>query len=156
MNTEIQKFLRLISPIANYGRIQRAIKMLKKESFTSFLKKSEGGIYGIIKSQTNKELIYSSSIDKFAGYFCGTQNIRPCGGLRGSVCKHIILLLMAGIKDGLISAEEAADIVRSTEYKKPNYNKEHAKEIIILYQNAVDGTIEWRAVEILPEDLMAF
>jgi hypothetical protein len=46
--------------------------------------------------------------------------------------------------------------VDKTKLNKPYFDKNEATGIFLKYQNALEGVIEWRPVEILPEDFFAF
>lgn len=154
--TNIQDFTRNIARFVDRGRFDRAMKMLRKDSFSLFVKKEEGRIYGIVKSQTNKELIYAVSITTNGIYFCGTQNLRVCGGLRGAICKHLLLLLMAAVKSSILSIDEASMSVKNTIARRPMWNKQEAEKIFSEYELSKNTELEWRPVEILPEDLVAW
>jgi hypothetical protein len=138
-------------------RISKAIKMFKKESNLLYIDKTDDSLKAVIKSQTHPDkLEYAISLNSNGNFFCGTQNLFPCGGLRGKICKHIILALIATIKSNQGSVDEMIRWVDNTKSIKPKFMKPQATAIFVKYQNAIDGIIEWRPVEILPEDFMAF
>ncbi len=56
-----------------------------------FVELHEGRIQGVISSGSDIERVYVAFIEvKTGNYSCSTNNNRPCGGLRGSPCKHIV------------------------------------------------------------------
>jgi len=56
-----------------------------------FVELREGRIQGVISSGSDIERVYVAFIEvKTGNYSCSTNNNRPCGGLRGSPCKHIL------------------------------------------------------------------
>ncbi|MFX1268337.1 MAG: hypothetical protein ACFFAK_10300, partial [Promethearchaeota archaeon] len=77
-------------------------------------------------------------------------------GLRGKICKHIILALIATVKSNQGTVNELIKWVDNTKGIKPKLNKPQATAIFVRYENALEGKIEWRPIEILPEDFMAF
>ncbi|MHA1520340.1 MAG: hypothetical protein ACTSRK_09165 [Promethearchaeota archaeon] len=154
--TNLQDFYRRVRGLVDPGRYNRAMKMLKKDSYSLFLKIDKFRLYGIVKSQTNKELIYATIISENGQYFCGTQNLRTCGGLRGAICKHILLLLMAGIKSDMITVDYAIDLVRASLLRRPQWDKIEAQRMFSEYELQDADELEWRPVEILPEDLVAW
>lgn len=138
-------------------KIQKAIRMFKKEKNLLYVDKTDEVLRSVIKSQTNPEkLEYSCSVYHDGRFFCGTQNLRPCGGLRGSICKHIILTLIASIKQNIISERELIDWIKKTIDNTPVLLKPEATAIFLKYKNALEGKIEWRPVEVYPEDFIAF
>jgi hypothetical protein len=145
------------------GRIANAIKMFRKERNLLYVFRDSDGISAVIKSQTHpEELEYAVTINKDGSFFCGTQNLHPCGGLRGAICKHIILALLAIIKSQAATSKELIEWVKKTKDQKPVFLKPQANKIFANYRLALKGElvtnekIEWRPVEMVPEDFMAF
>lgn len=136
-------------------KIQRALSMFQKSKNILYIRADGDGIIGIIKSQTKEELDYSICIDS-KRYFCGTQNIRVCGSLRGGICKHILLGLIASVKSGVLDQKKALDLIVSVSKSGPIYDRSKAKSIFEEYEHYKSGTIDWRPIEIFPEDLLAF
>lgn len=161
VSDNILKFVRKInSSISDEKippRIDKAIKMYKKEVNLLYIEKDNNGLKAVIKSQTHPEnLEYAVNLTSNGDFFCGTQNLFPCGGLRGKICKHIILASFAAIKSNQGTVDELIQWIDKTKTKKPYFDKDYATRIFLKYQNALDGKIEWRPVEILPEDFIAF
>ncbi len=62
-------------------------RTVKKVPFVELL---NGRIQGVVSSGSDIQRVYVSFIEAGTGnYSCCTNNNRPCGGLRGSACKHI-------------------------------------------------------------------
>lgn len=138
-------------------RIDKAIRMFRREKNLLYIDKNNNSLKAVIKSQTKpNQLEYAISLKSNGEFFCGTQNLYPCGGLRGKICKHIILALIAAIKSGAGTINELINWVDNTITHRPKFLKSDATEIFMKYQYALEGKIEWRPVEILPEDFMAF
>ena len=138
-------------------RIDKAITMYKREVNLLYIDKTNESLKAVVKSQTNpNNLEYAVKISSEGKFFCGTQNLHPCGGLRGKICKHVILALIAAIKSGQGNIDELIKWVEKSKTYKPTLDKAEATAIFMKYQNAIEGVIEWRPVEILPEDFFAF
>lgn len=63
-----------------------------------FVELFQGRLQGVVSSGSDIERVYVAFFE--AGthdYYCSTNNNRPCGGLRGSLCKHLQELLGAAI-----------------------------------------------------------
>jgi hypothetical protein len=59
-----------------------------------FVELADGRLQGVVSSGSDIERVYVSSV--VAGtltYHCSTNNNRPCGGLRGTPCKHLTSLI---------------------------------------------------------------
>jgi hypothetical protein len=62
----------------------------RKLAKVPFVELADGRLQGVVSSGSDIERVYVSSIAAGThGYNCSTNNNRPCGGLRGSPCKHL-------------------------------------------------------------------
>lgn len=96
-----------------------------------FVEVQDGRIQGVVSSGSDISRVYVSFIELATGnYSCSTNNNRPCGGLRGAPCKHIMELVeeaeeeygaerlaaMLGVKPGAGSAAHLLEL-RGTQVK---------------------------------------
>jgi hypothetical protein len=59
-----------------------------------FVELADGRLQGVVSSGSDIMRVYVSSITAAThGFNCSTNNNRPCGGLRGSPCKHLHALV---------------------------------------------------------------
>ncbi len=66
-------------------------RALKKVPFVEL---ADGRLQGVVSSGSDIARVYVSFFNADThNYYCSTNNNRPCGGLRGSPCKHLISLL---------------------------------------------------------------
>jgi hypothetical protein len=66
----------------------------RKLAKVPFVELADGRLQGVVSSGSDIERVYVSSFAaKTHVYSCSTNNNRPCGGLRGSPCKHLQTLL---------------------------------------------------------------
>jgi len=137
-------------------RVKKAISMLKKETFQLFSEVEEDQITGIVKSQTNTELVYACRLTSSGRSVCYTQNLRPCGGLRDMVCKHILVLVIGLTKAGKIAASDAARCVMLSQFEPLLQDKDGMSEVFLKYKGAETSEIDWRPTETIPEDYYAF
>ncbi|MEU4548865.1 hypothetical protein [Nonomuraea dietziae] len=75
------------------GRVVAPVQP-RKLAKVPFVELADGRLQGVVSSGSDIERVYVSSIT--AGTLtinCSTNNNRPCGGLRGSACKHLHALL---------------------------------------------------------------
>ena len=85
------------------AKLKKAHKMISEQPNIFYRIENDGGtLVGIVKSQTNQNLIYASYIRADGSFGCQTQNLRSCGGLRGSVCKHILTLVATAGENDVI------------------------------------------------------
>lgn len=75
----------------------------RKLAKVPFVELADGRLQGVVSSGSDIARVYVSSIT--AGthdYNCRTNNNRPCGGLRGSPCRHLqVLVDEAALQYGL-------------------------------------------------------
>ena len=65
----------------------------------------DDALVGIVKSQSNRDLVYSCRLDQDGSFACCTQNLRPCGGLRGALCKHLLVLIVGLTRAGQLDPQ---------------------------------------------------
>jgi hypothetical protein len=66
----------------------------RKLAKVPFVELADGRLQGVVSSGSDIARVYVSSIGaKSHGFSCSTNNNRPCGGLRGSPCKHLDSLM---------------------------------------------------------------
>ena len=66
-------------------------RSLKKVPFVEL---TDGRLQGVVSSGSDISRVYVSFFNAAThNYYCSTNNNRPCGGLRGSPCKHLQSLL---------------------------------------------------------------
>jgi hypothetical protein len=83
---------RYLSTVVELGK--RSVKKVP------FVELREGRIQGVVSSGSDIERVYVSFIEvKTGNYSCSTNNNRPCGGLRGGPCKHIMEMVGEAVEE---------------------------------------------------------
>ena len=153
--TDIATFLKALELRADPQKIKKATKMLKAEKFQLFNDVTETYMSGVVKSQTDPDLVYACRIESDGHYACCTQNLNVCGGLRGSPCKHLLVLIIGLVKAEKLDPTTIDGWVAKTHEVKPELDKEVMGEIFIRYKGAEAGEVDWRPTETVPEDYYA-
>jgi hypothetical protein len=84
-------------------------------------------------------------------FACCTWNLFACGGLRGKLCKHILIVVIDAVRRGQLSPQLALDWVKLSGKHKPIHDKARAAAIFLRYRG--DGNqVDWRPAERIPED----
>ena len=122
-------------------KVSKAIAMFRKERNLLYIDKMDNSFKAVIKSQPDV-YEYACTLKSDGSYFCSSQNLYRCGGLRGGVCKHIILSLIATIKQGNATSNELITWLKNSLNKTAVLNKAEATEIFLKYKNALEGKIE--------------
>jgi len=138
------------------ARIDKAMSMLKKDTFQLYFESKDDSICGIVKSQTDAELLYACQLTNEGSFACCTQNLNVCGGLRGALCKHILVLLIGLSKTEHIDTTTANRWMLASKLEQPALNKDLMTELFLRYKGAESGEIDWRPTETIPEDYYAF
>lgn len=137
-------------------RMKKAISMLKKESFELFSEVTDESVTGIVKSQRDPDLFYSCRLTKDGHYFCCTQNLNVCGGLRGAICKHLLVLVLGLAKANQLDPSKANFWARASTLHQAKLDKDIASQTFLKYKGVEAGEIDWRPTETVPEDFYAF
>ncbi|WP_037604179.1 hypothetical protein [Streptacidiphilus rugosus] len=66
----------------------------RKLAKVPFVELAAGRLQGVVSSGSDISRVYVSSVAAAGfGFSCNTNNNRPCGGLRGGFCNHILALV---------------------------------------------------------------
>jgi hypothetical protein len=153
--TDTATFLKALELRADTQKIDKATKMLKASGFQLFNDVTETHLNGVVKSQTDPDLVYACRLQSSGAYSCCTQNLNICGGLRGSVCKHLLVLIIGLVQAGELDPSTIDSWIAQSHDLKPELNKEVMGEIFIRYKGAEAGEVDWRPTETVPEDYYA-
>jgi len=153
--TDIATFLKALELRIEKAKIQKATRMLKAEGFKLFNDVKDDSMMGVIKSQTDPDLVYACRITSDGQYACCTQNLNICGGLRGSICKHLLVLIIGLVKAGELDPTTIDGWVARSNGNKAELDKEIMGEVFIRYKGAEAGEVDWRPTETVPEDYYA-
>jgi hypothetical protein len=94
-------------------------------------------------------------LDVDGGFACCSQDLALCLGLRGALCKHLLVLLVGLVKAGEVDVATVQAWVRASHDHKPKLDAEGMAEILLRYKAAEAGEIDWRPTETIPEDYYA-
>jgi uncharacterized protein YjbI with pentapeptide repeats len=154
---DFETFVSRLEKEFDQERLKKSLKMLKAESFQLFAEVAPDSLVGVVKSQTDANLVYSCRLSENGNYSCCTQNLNPCGGLRGALCKHLLVLLIGITKAGELSPALACEwVLSSRRFKNANLDKDIMSATFLRYKGAEAGELDWRPTETMPEDYYAF
>jgi uncharacterized protein YjbI with pentapeptide repeats len=152
---DFEGFMKRLRESVAEEKLKKSLKMLKADRFQLFAEVKEDLLVGIVKSQTDAELVYSCKLAADGAFGCGTQNLKPCGGLQGSLCKHLLVLIVGLAKASQLDPGKAAAWVQASHQQKPALDKDAMSETFLRYKGAEAGEVDWRPTETIPEDYYA-
>jgi len=129
--------------------------LLKAERFQLFVDVTGDSLTGVVKSQSDPDLVYSCRLCSDGAFACCTQNLNPCGGLRGAPCKHLLVLVVGLAQASEIDAATVDNWLVASEAHKPALDKDAMSETFLRYKGAEAGEIDCRPTETIPEDFYA-
>jgi hypothetical protein len=139
----------------NSSSLAKALQMLKADRFQLYAEVKDAFLVGVVKSQTNPELVYSCQLGADGAFSCCTQNLRACGGLHGKLCKHLLVLLVGLAKTGKLEPVIAERWAQASRKQRPVLDKDVMSETFLRYKGAEAGEVDWRPTETIPEDYYA-
>ncbi len=151
----IKTFLKALRLRSEVKKINKATKMLRTTSMKLFHDITPECVSGVVKSLTETEIVYACRLEHDGQYSCCTQNLNSCVGLRGSLCKHLLVLIIALVQEGELDPVTIDQWVAKSATAKSKLNKELMADILLKYRGAEAGKIDWRPMETLPEDYYA-
>lgn len=153
---DFEQFMARLDEITDSARLSKSLKMLKADAFQLFSEVNDQSVVGVVKSQTDAKLVYSCMLNSNGQFTCCTQNLNSCGGLRGAICKHILVLVVGLAKNGTLDPAIVDVWVNNSKQQDPSLDKDRMGEILLKYKGAEAGEIDWRPTETVPEDFFAF
>ena len=153
---DFDTFMERLRGTVDQSRLSKSLKMLKADRFELFSEVVDDSFVGVVKSQSDADLVYSCRLTSGGDFACCTQNLNPCGGLRGALCKHLLVLIVGLTKGDQIDAQKAATWADASNACKPELDKDIMSEVLLKYKGAEAGEVDWRPVETIPEDYYAF
>lgn len=152
---DLPQLVKNLTEATDASRMSKVTKMLRAERFQLFSSVTDEHVTGVVKSQTDRDLVYACRLGKNGEFFCCTQNLNHCGGLRGALCKHILVLAIGLAQSGELDPARANAWAQASRARKPELHKEDATATFVRYKGAEAGDIDWRPTETIPEDYYA-
>lgn len=149
-------FMERLERLIEKARLAKAMAMLRSERFQLFVESSEVRLAGIVKSQNDPTLVYSCALSADGSFGCCTQNLNVCGGLRGSLCKHLLVLIVGHSQAADIAPDTLDVWVQRSALHRPVLDRDALSALLLRYKGAESGEIDWRPTETIPEDFYAF
>ena len=152
---DLPGFIKRLTESVEPARMDKVTKMLRAERFQLFSEVTGDHVIGVVKSQTDRDLVYACRLAKNGDFFCCTQNLMHCGGLRGALCKHLLVLAVGLAQSGQLEPTAAHAWASASKKKKPVLDKDAATATFVRYKGAEAGEVDWRPTETIPEDYYA-
>jgi uncharacterized protein YjbI with pentapeptide repeats len=137
------------------GRLEKAVAMLKADRFQLFSEVKDDALLGVVRSQSIGDLVYSCRLASDGTFGCCTQNLRPCGGLQGALCKHLLVLIVGLTRSGRLDPATVDGWIEASKKQKPQLDRDAMGETFLRYKGAQAGEVDWRPTETIPEDYYA-
>jgi uncharacterized protein YjbI with pentapeptide repeats len=153
--TDFPGFLARLQKATDPAKLQKATAMLKAERFRLFAQVANDHLVGVVKSQSEADRVYSCRLAKDGVYGCCTQNLNVCGGLKGSPCKHLLVLVVGLTQAGELDPATAHAWTQASRGVRPLLDKDAMTETLLRYKGAEAGEVDWRPTETIPEDFYA-
>lgn len=138
--------------LADPKKVERAIQMLKRESFQLYNEAQATSLAGVVRSQTQQDGFYACWIEDGGRYACFDPQLAACWGQSGGLCKHVLVLLLGLAVRGEIEPRRAYAWASAASSKKPVADTQRSAELVLRYRGALAGEVDWRPSETVPED----
>lgn len=152
---DLPALIKKLTASTDASRMQKVTKMLRADRFQLFAEVTPEHLTGVVKSQTDSELVYACRLGQSGDFFCCTQNLAHCGGLRGALCKHLLVLIIGLAQSGKLDPQLAHAWSVASRKKKPVLENDAATATFVRYKGAQAGEVDWRPTETIPEDYYA-
>jgi hypothetical protein len=129
--SDFDQFMLRLQARFGESRLEKALQMLKTERFELFSEVSAQSVLGIVKSQTNPDLVYACRLVENGSFTRCTQNLKPCGGLRGALCKQLLVLIIGLAKAKELDLNTVVKWILASTLVKPVINKPVLTEVFL-------------------------
>jgi hypothetical protein len=85
-------------------------------------------------------------------FSCCTQNLKPCSGLQGCLCQHLLVIVVGLAKASRLDPATVDAWVLASQKQKPEFDRDVMSDTFIRYKGAEAGEVDWRPTETIPED----
>jgi hypothetical protein len=152
---DVRSLVMELRALTDPKKVERAIQMLKRESYQLFSEATDHSLGGIVKSQTAPDAFYACWLDDQGRYGCYDPGLGACWGQSGEMCKHLMVLLVGLAAAQQLPAQRAYDWARAASRQKPAGDAEPSAELLLRYRGVEAGEQDWRPTETVPEDFYA-
>lgn len=142
--------------VPDRARLEKALSMLKAERFHLYGDVGSGQVVGVVKSQSDASLVYGCRLADDGSFSCCTQNLNTCGGLRGQLCKHILVLVVGLVQAEQLDPAKTDGWIAASLDQKQSLDKDAMAEVFLRYKGAEAGDVDWRPTETIPEDFYTY
>src|SRR5262249_40014215 len=148
---DFDAFMERLKKSVNRAKLDKALKMLKADRFQLFTEVKPDSVLGVVKSQTDKDLVYSCKLAPDRTFACCRKNLNMFGGLNRQLCKHLLVLIIGLARAKQLDPTLADQWVQASLAAKPVLDRDVMSETFIRYKGAEAGEIDWRPTETIPE-----
>jgi len=139
----------------DHGKLGRALDMLRKDRCSLYARLDATRVVGVVRSQRASASVYASWLTFEGHYGCMSSDLEDCRGLQGSVCKHLLVLVVGLARSGELAMAQALAWIHAAAARNPRRNVELCAETFVQYKGAEAGELDWRPTETIPEDFYA-
>ena len=148
-------FLNQLYGYVDRKKLGRALDMLREDRFRLYEKHDDQHLVGVVRSQSGSGNVYASWLTFEGHYGCAQPDLEECMGLQGTICKHLLVLVVGLARTHHLPLAQALSWIRAAHGKPPRDNDTLCAETFIQYKGAEAGEVDWRPTETIPEDFYA-
>ncbi len=135
-------------------KVDKALHMLKKPGAMPVLCEVQSDqLVGVVPGRGYGHY-YSCRLTHEGCYSCGTHELYACPGLMGSVCKHILAVLLVAVRENKLKPNTADSWFLHSLAQRPTWDKDSLCSTLFLYK-VDDVDVDWRPPEAIAEDYYA-
>jgi hypothetical protein len=148
-------FLSRLYGDVDHGKLGRALAMLRRDRCSLYARLDDTRAVGVVRSQRGAGNVYASWLTFEGHYGCTSSDLEDCMGLQGSMCKHLLVLVVGLARSGELAMAQALAWIHAAAARNPRTNVELCAETFVQYKGAEAGELDWRPTETIPEDFYA-
>src|SRR6476619_4018739 len=131
---DLKAFISKLNASTDESRMDKVMKLLRADRFQLSSEVTGDHVTGVVKSQTDASLVYACRLSSAGEFCCCTQNLNACGGLRGALCKHLLVLIVGLAQGGTLDPAHAHAWAVASKKKKPKLDADGMSATFIKYK----------------------
>jgi len=151
-DADLAGFLDQLEDHVSVGKLDKALDLLQETPLELFYDLGEKTVSGVVRAPTDPDLAFCCHLGDDGSYGCCSSNLSTCNGLRGSLCKHLLVMLIGLVQKGLLPGDRAAHWVAATEGNKPETDKDLCSRALERVESASNGKADWKPIQTNPTD----
>lgn len=137
-------------------RLVDAVNLVNDDYFQLLTEQDASGLIGVVKSKVHSERVAACRLTANGNFCCCNRNLSICSEMRGSMCKHILALILGATWNRAIDTTTMTRWIVASRFEKPKVDQKIMTAVFLRFASVKNEDVDWRPAELIPEDYYVF